>query len=146
MFHPQPTIKIIDPHQRKVYTLLTSINQPSVAIAEAPAAPAFAFIFGIWTPDESGLECYVMLYQPKRDIGLFYLHEYGGVSLENYPMLETEALQFTDSMGFMMDNLNYADQSQVTQLEMVHNFPPFMPNRKLYQAARAPLSAGAKPS
>jgi len=140
MFHINNSIKVLDPKKRQVYGMITSINQPSVALADAPASPTFGFICSLWSEDQKGIEVFIMLYQPAKDIAVFYTHEDGLISEDDYWHVENEALSFAESMGFMMDNLNFQDLSEVRQQEVIHNLPPFMSNRKLYQAAR-PVSA-----
>lgn len=139
MFNPNNSIQLLDPLERKVHALHTCINQPTVSLEGAPAAPTFAFICGVWTKDKKAIEAFIMLFQPKNNLAVFYQHETGPVNEDDYWQVENDALNFTDSMGFMMDNLFYSELSDVQQHEVLFNFPPFMANRKLYQATQ-PIS------
>jgi hypothetical protein len=136
MFEIDNSIKMLDAHEREVHALLTCINQPTVSLEGGSSASTFAFISALWTLDHKQIEIYVMLYQPKTDRGIFYTHQSGAVPEEMFWQLENDALSFTESMGFMMDNLYYSDLSEVQKQEVLYNFPPFMGNRKLYQASQ----------
>jgi hypothetical protein len=55
------------------------------------------------------------------------------VSFDQYGLLEAEAIQFAESMGFMLDNMNFRAQPPEVQARLVADLPFFrdqLPRRR----------------
>jgi hypothetical protein len=129
MFQVNSDITVLDPKARKVHTIMSCINQPPVALRQGQSKPTFAYVCTMWTADESALEVFVLLFQPETEIADFYTHQDGSVPLEWVEDIEKDALDFTESMGFMMDNLNIGDVPLENQWQTIATLPPFMTDR-----------------
>lgn len=112
---PVPREQILDLHQ--------SLNQPHLAVPGRRAGYATAYVLGL----RGAQGCAVFVYLSLRDSGecAVYVPDRGMVGIEHYGQLEAEALAFVESMGFMMDNLNFRSRSPQEQDDLVRRLPLF---------------------
>ena len=78
----------------------------------------------------------VALHLPRNGENVFYLHEQRQVAAEAYREVQDEGLHFLESMGFMLDNLNFRNMAADQQEATVKRLPLFHP----------PSAHGAAPS
>ena len=115
MFDINPEIKSIQVGRENIVTIIESINSPMVAAANKPLEPAKAFILGQRNP--SGLfSIYIYLH---------LLHDPPEIPMESYHDTELEALQFVESMGFMVDNVNFRNLAPEQQATLMDEMPMF---------------------
>lgn len=117
--------KGFSPSQEKdVVSVLHSINEPKVAAAERPAEPTRAFICTFQLmPDEVNIR--VILYLTRSRVSLVYVSEEGPCPVARRKETEAEALDFVESMGFMMDNMNLAKLSPADRKTALKELPIF---------------------
>lgn len=135
--------------KEQVVLLYQSLNQPHLAIPGRKAGPAMSFILGLRGP--AGFACFVYLFMPQSGESAVYVPSNGTVPGERFAGEEAEALGFVESMGFIMDNLNFTARPPAEQDAMIHTLPVFMREPPPAQALGAgpgalqPTSAGPRP-
>lgn len=142
MFKPEPAITHVPATREQVVALVESINQPQVSIpGKAPQAVS-GLLAGVRNANNT-LSLYVALHLPRAGENVVYVHERRQLStVEEYREVQAEGVHFLESMGFMLDNLNYANLAPAAQQELLARIPFFSPPRPPAAAAAA---AAAKP-
>ena len=84
----------------------------------------------------------VALHLPRTGENVIYLHEKRQVAAEEYREVQDEGLHFLESMGFMLDNLNFrnmgpAHQEDDAEAAPALPSPPAGPGRRRGRAGRA---------
>lgn len=131
VFEIRPELKSIQVKREQIVALIESINNPMVAAANRPLEPAKAIILGVRNP--SGLfSIYVYLHLPESNACLVYLHDSEEVPLEAYRETEMEAIQFVESMGFMLDNVNFRNLAPQQQTALMETLPLFYDNLQAF--------------
>ncbi len=128
----------------QVYSLFTSINQINLSLGDAPAASTFAYICAIQEKREGPLEVYIMLFQPKNNSSEFYRYEGGAVDSSVYAEIEAAAVEFTQNMGFMMDNMHFKKLDVEAKTELLKTLPPFTLDRSGFRSAPPVESSAPK--
>ncbi|HEY0882696.1 MAG TPA: social motility TPR repeat lipoprotein Tgl [Archangium sp.] len=108
----------------QVVQLYQSLNAPHLAIPGRKAGPAMAFVLGLRGP--SGFAVFVYLYMQQSGEAAVYVPSSGTVPAERYESEEAEALGFVESMGFIMDNLNFRGRPADEQETIIRTMPVFM--------------------
>ncbi len=130
----------------QVVSLFESLNQPHLAIPSRQAGPARAYLLGLRGPQ--GFAVFVYLYLVESAQCAVYVPDNRSVSAEQYPAAEGEALGFVESMGFIMDNLNFRGRPQAEQDMFIKTLPVFQrePPRSTAAAPGVPsgTQSGAK--
>jgi hypothetical protein len=96
-----------------------------------------------------GIFCYLLLLDTNRPI--IYLSNPPEVSFDQYGMLESDAIQFAESMGFLLDNLNFRAQPPEVQARLAQELPFFrdqIPRSRRANTGPAPVpgvGGGAPP-
>lgn len=108
----------------QVVQLYQSLNAPHLAIPGRKAGPAMAFVLGLRGP--SGFAVFVYLYLQQSGEAAVYVPSNGTVPAEQFQSEELEALGFVESMGFMMDNLNFRGRPPDEQETIIRTMPVFM--------------------
>jgi hypothetical protein len=104
--------------------LVESINQPQISIPSKPPQSVTGHLCGLRNPDGS-LSLYVSLWLPQSGENVVYVHEPRELPLEAYREAEAEGLQFLESMGFMLDNLNFRNLGPEQQQRTLDRVPLF---------------------
>jgi len=123
--------------REQVVALHQSLNSPHLAIPGKQAGPAQSYIVGI--RGANGFAVFVYLYLPESVDCAVYSSGRRNLSAEDYQADEADALAFVESMGFMLDNLNFRGLPVERQDELVKTIPLFFRDPKL-----APNSVGDK--
>ena len=108
----------------QVVQLYQSLNAPHLAIPNRKAGPAMAFVLGLRGP--SGFAVFVYLYLQQSGESAVYVPSNGTVPAEQFQSEEAEALGFVESMGFIMDNLNFRGRPPDEQETIIRTMPVFM--------------------
>ncbi len=124
MFDIHSEMKSIQVGCENIVTIIESINSPMVAAANKPLEPAKAFILGARNPS-GHFSIYVYLHLLQSKECLIYLHDPPEIPMESYHDTELEALQFVESMGFMVDNVNFRNLPPDQQVELMDQLPMF---------------------
>jgi hypothetical protein len=117
--------------------LYQSLNSPHLAIPGKQAGPAQAYILGL--RGSGGMAVFVYLYLAQAgDCAVYVSGKKPVQKAPEFQSLESEAMAFVESMGFMMDNLNFRQLSKEGQAELLRSLPVF---RKEPPKAKAASSA-----
>ena len=135
MFTPEPSLAFVPALREQVVAVVESINQPQVSVPGRPAQPVVGHLCGVRNANGT-FSIYVGVHLPKTGENVVYVHEWRQLSVEQYREVEVEGLQFLESMGFMLDNLNFRNLSPEVQEQTLRRIPLFSP-------PRAPASASA---
>jgi hypothetical protein len=127
-----------------VVALVESINQPQVSIPGKPPQAVFGRLCGVRNQNGT-LSIYVGLFLPRSAENVVYVHERAQLTLEEYRAVEVEGLAFLESMGFMLDNLNFRNLAPDVQEQTFQRTPlfhaPGAPPAPAASAAAAPAAA-----
>ncbi|MFH1018054.1 MAG: hypothetical protein V1798_07725 [Pseudomonadota bacterium] len=122
--------------EEKVLSVFQSINEPKVAAAERPAEPAQACI--VIGRDGIELEIHVVLHLKSSGVFVGYSWDEGPFSSSQRPGMEGEALDFVESMGFMMNNLSVEKMTPEQKKEVFGEMSVFGAWPKADAATREP--------
>ncbi len=133
----------------QVVALHESLNQPHLAVPGRQAGPSRAYILGLRGPQ--GFAVFVYLYMPESGQCAVYVPEHRAVPSERYQSEEADAIGFVESMGFIMDNLNFRGRSVEEQNTMISTLPVFQreapkPGGGASRSADPHGPGGAKPT
>lgn len=112
----------------QVVAVIESINAPNIGTPLGTERTK-AYIVGLRLPS-GNFTVAIYLHLIESNGVCIYAAEPLEVTLEGYPMLEAEAIQFAESMGFMLDNLNFRAKppEEIARLVQVlpffHDVPP----------------------
>ena len=126
MFKPEPSIRFVPATREQVVALVESINQPQVSIPGKASQAVSGHLCGLRNANGT-FSIYVSLHLPKAGENVVYVHDRRQLGLEEYREVEVEALQFLESMGFMLDNLNFRNLPPAAQDETLARIPLFSP-------------------
>lgn len=123
MFTIDERLKGLPAVKEQVVQLYQSLNQPHLAVPGRKAGPASGYVLGLRGP--SGFAVFVYLYMPDSGECAVYVPSNGTVAAEQYQGEESEALGFVESMGFIMDNLNFRGRPVEEQDGLIRTLPVF---------------------
>lgn len=124
MFTPLPGRLSLGVAPESVVAVIESINTPNISIPELGTEPTKAYLVGVATPAGGfGIFCYLLMMESNTPI--MYISNPPEVAFEQYGALEGDAIQFAESMGFMLDNLNYRAQPPDVLAHMIDTLPFF---------------------
>jgi hypothetical protein len=138
VFEPDPSIRYIPASREQVVALVESINQPQVSIPGKEPQAVQGFLCGLRNQNGT-FSIFASLFLPKTSENVVYVGERREVGMEEYRDVEIQGLHFLESMGFMLDNLNFRNLAEAQQVETLKRVPLFHEPR----VASAP--AGADP-
>jgi hypothetical protein len=140
LFVCRPELKTVPARPEQVVAIIESINTPMVAAEGRPLEPCQAYIMGVRNP--SGLfSIYIYLYQSQSRDCLIYLHEPPEIPMASYQQFELQALNFVESMGFMVDNTNFRSLDTEHRKELIQRLPMFYPSPAAYAQANSQPAA-----
>lgn len=143
MFSVDERLKGLPALKEQVVALYESLNQPHLAVPGRVAGPAKGYILGLRGP--SGFAVFVYLWLPQSGESAVYVPSNRAVSPEQYEGEETEALGFVESMGFIMDNVNFRGRPVEEQDQIVKTWPLFQRDAgAAQQQSRAAVASGVK--
>lgn len=144
MFQPEPSLTHVAAPREQVVAIIEAINQPQVQIPGKTAQQCHGYLCGLRNVNGT-FSIYVGLHLPRAGENVVYVHERRQLSVEEYRQVEIEGLQFLESMGFMLDNLNFRNLGADAQEKVLRRIPLFSPPRPVAQAA-APEPTGSDPA
>ncbi len=142
MFKAEPSITWVPVTREQVVAIVESINQPQVSIPGKASQQVFGHLVGIRNGNGT-FSIYVALHLPKSGENVVYVHERRQLTVEEYRVVEIEGLQFLESMGFMLDNLNFRNLAADAQDQTLGRIPLFSEPRPSGEGAGA--APGARP-
>jgi hypothetical protein len=124
MFSIEPKLTQLPATREQVVAVLESINQPHVVLPGKAPQSAQAYVCGLRNPNASfSVFVYLLLKQTLEPV--IYLGSDRQFPLERYREAEAEALTFVESMGFMMENTHFRNQTPEAQDELLKRIPAF---------------------
>ncbi len=147
-FKPEPSMTWVPASREQVVAVVESINQPQVQIPGKPSQQVFGHLCGVRNGNGS-FSIYVGLHLPKTGENVVYVHDRRQLTVEEYREIEVEGLHFLESMGFMLDNLNFRNLSPEMQDETLKRIPLFSqarPPREPPAGIAAARPAGPDPA
>jgi hypothetical protein len=123
-FKPEPGVTFVPATREQVVAVVESINQPQVSIPGKASQQVSGHLCGVRNGNGS-FSIYVGLFLPKSGENVVYVHDRRQLTVDEYQDVEGEALQFLESMGFMLDNLNFRNLSPQAQAETLKRIPLF---------------------
>ena len=143
MFTPDSSLAFVPARREQVVAVVESINQPQVSVPGRPAQPVVGHLCGVRNANGT-FSIYVGVHLPKTGENVVYVHERRQLSVEQYREVEVEGLQFLESMGFMLDNLNFRNLAADVQETTLKRIPLFSPPRQPGEAAGG--AGGGRPA
>jgi hypothetical protein len=126
MFQPEESITHVPVTREQVVSIVESINQPQVSIPGKAPQQVAGWLIGIRNANGT-FSIFVGLHLTKTGENVIYLAEKRHIAVEAYRDLEVEGLHFLESMGFMLDNLNFRNLAASAQDETFKRIPLFYP-------------------
>lgn len=142
MFTIDERLKGLPALKEQVMSLHESLNQPHLAVPGRTAGPAKGYILGLRGP--SGFAVFVYLYLPQSNECAVYVPANRAATAEQFGNEELEALGFVESMGFIMDNLNFRTRPAAEQDQLMKTVPVFQRDPSTIKA-RPGAQPAAKP-
>jgi hypothetical protein len=139
-FKPEPSITWIPATREQVVAIVESINQPQVSVPGKAPQQVTGHLCGIRNANGS-FSIYVALHLPKTGENVVYVHGRRNLGVDDYRDVEVEGLQFLESMGFMLDNLNFRNLSPEVQETTLKRIPLFSQTRPPSAAPGGPAAA-----
>ncbi|MHB1846849.1 MAG: hypothetical protein ACYCWW_18670 [Deltaproteobacteria bacterium] len=124
MFSIDPKLSHLSAKREQIVAILESVNQPIVAIPGKAPQPVQAHVCGLRNPNAT-FSIYIYLLLAQTNDQVVYVYSDPQFPLEHYRDAEAEALQFVESMGFMVENLNFRTQPPEAQEEILARVPAF---------------------
>jgi hypothetical protein len=124
--------------REQVVELLESINQPQISIPGKAAQAAQGYLCGLSNADGS-FAVFVSLFLADSGENVIYTHVPPRLARgQQYAAAEEEGRHFLESMGFILDDLNFRAMAAEQQAFAMERFPLFSAPR----AAPADRAAG----
>jgi hypothetical protein len=141
VFEPEASITHVAAAREQVVAVVESINQPQVSVPGRPPQPVSCHLIGLRNPDGT-FGIVISLHLPRTGENVVYVHEKRQLAVEGYREVELEGLQFLESMGFMLDNLNFRNLDPALQEQVLRRIPLLAPPGAAAGPA-TPVPAGA---
>jgi hypothetical protein len=138
MFTPEPSIQYVPVGREQVVAIIEGINQPQVSIPGKAPQGVSGHLCALRNANGT-YSIVVGLHLPKSGENVIYLHGKRQLSADEYRAVQDEGLHFLESMGFMLDNLNYRNMAPELQEATLKRVPIFSAAR-----AAAPVTAAEK--
>ncbi|MCL4478877.1 MAG: hypothetical protein M1381_07245 [Deltaproteobacteria bacterium] len=132
MFLSDVTIKYIKETVDEVWEIYRSVNQPNIALPDRSPEPTWAFVIAL--KKDKKMRVYIYLFQEAGRQGFFYTYEDGDVELIKAKNVFNEALDFTGSMGFIMEKTELGVSKEERE-KLIKAIPAFMQDTKAYKGS-----------
>ncbi len=124
MLRPDPTVPFVAASREQVVALVESLNQPQISIPTKPPQAAQGHLVGVRNGNGS-FSVYAVLFLTETRENVVYVHEPRELSFGEYRAAEADGLAFLESMGFMLDDLNFRSLSREAQEAALRRLPIF---------------------
>ncbi|AKU89937.1 hypothetical protein [Vulgatibacter incomptus] len=145
MFSIDPMQKHIEASPDRILSIVESINSPFVAVPGRESQATSAFIVGLRSAEgHPGLVVHLWLSQAREAV--IYTPDDAQEARRDYQGAMNAALEFCESMGFMMEDVPFRELTPEAQWEILGNLPPFQrdpaPSRLAGSSMLQPVTAG----
>jgi len=142
VFTPEPSINFVPATRDQVVAIIEAINQPQISIPGKQPQAVQGVLCSLRNANAT-FSIVVALYLPRTGENVVYLHEKRQLAAEEYREVQEEGLHFLESMGFMLDNLNFRNMAPPLQEETLKRLPLFSSPRQPAGAVAAAAPGGA---
>jgi hypothetical protein len=142
VFRPEPSITHLPIAREQVVAVVESINQPQVSVPGRPPQAVVGHLCGVRNANGT-FSIYIGLHLAKAGENVVYVNDRAQLGVDDYRTVEIEGLQFLESMGFMLDNLNFRNLAPALQAQTFDRIPLFHPPRPPAPAPAPAAAAGA---
>jgi hypothetical protein len=142
VFTPDPSIQYVPASREQVVAIIEGINQPQVSIPGKAPQGVSGHLCGLRNANGT-FSIFVALHLPKSGENVIYLPARRQVTAEEFREVQDEGLAFLESMGFMLDNLNYRNMAPELQEATLRRLPLFSPPRPPSAAPATAADAAA---
>ncbi len=133
MFICNESIQNLSSSVSDVWEIYNSVNQPNIALPGKSPEPTWAYVIAV--KKNKKMQIYIYLFREQSKEGVFYTYEKGELDLVDAKAVFDEALDFTGSMGFIMEKVELADAPE-TRKEAIKSMPAFLSDLKTYKSAQ----------
>lgn len=141
MFEISKDKSYVTAEREQVARLMMSFNEPMVAPSRHSAQPTQAYICTL--KEGEGFSVYIYLYLTIEKIGIIYEYTDKITDTQSLQTAEDEALQFTDDMGFIVDDLNFEYLEISEQNKLLASISLFKTPAEVVIKGRTPEVEGA---
>ncbi len=124
MFAAEPRIRHLPAQRERIVAIHTSVNRPPLTLPGKPNQPVQAAVVGISAGQRFGVFIHLFLTQSLEAI-VYADPARATVAASDYRQLEGDGLAFVESLGFIMESVNYRDLSAEAQAQLLHALPCF---------------------
>jgi hypothetical protein len=142
MFRPEPRIPYLPVSREQVSALIEGINQPQIQIPGRAAQPAVGHLCSVKNGNGT-CSVYVSLHLPASGENVVYVHDPHELTPDAYAEAEHEGLSFLESMGFMLDDLQFRKLAPQAQDETLRRIPLFTAPASAQKADAPPKEPSA---
>lgn len=125
MFTLDPTLTHLDATRDRVASISESVNHPHVGVPGREAQATSGFVVGMRNDDDT-YAIYVYLWLTRSREAVVYPLNDRRLDADEYEGAQAEALQFCESMGFIMESVPYRNLRPEAQDELLATLPPFL--------------------
>ena len=136
MYELLDNVNYLEVAKENVVAIIESINKPMVAAMGRSLEPSKSYIVGMRNAASGQFTIYIYLHLTDSNDSLIYVHDPAEIPMESYHEQELEALGFVESMGFMVDNVNFRTMSPEQQDHLLQTLPVFQADLKAWARAR----------
>jgi hypothetical protein len=137
MFTIEPRIRYLPATREQVVSIIASLNRPHIGVPGKAAQEVQAYVVGIKS-NTGNLTAFVYLFLTESHEPVVYIDpDHLRVSLDDFAAAEAEAVAFVESMGFMLENLNFGSLPPEQQNELLVTVPCFQPESKANPAGES---------
>ncbi len=145
MFTIVHDLKYIGTDRENIVGIIEAVNLPLVAAEGKPLERARVWIIGAMNPAGS-FSIYIYLHLIENNVCQIYLCDPMEITREEYAAMEQEALDFVESMGFIVENTNFRNLSKQHQQEMIDSIPAFFEDINRFAQALPHQASGIEVS
>lgn len=125
MFAADPRIRCLPAQRERIVAIHTSVNRPPLTLPGKPNQPVQATVVGISSGSLFGVFVHLFLTQSLEAI-VYVDAARATVQADGYRSLEEDGIAFVESLGFIMESLNYRDMSAEEQGQALKTLPCFL--------------------
>lgn len=140
VFQPDASLAYLPVSRGQVTSLLESINQPQISIPGRAAQGAQAYLCGV-RHDDGSCAVFVSLFLSDTGENVVYAHAPARLPPGRYAAAAEEGRHFLESMGFILDDLNFRSMPAEQQALAMERVPLFSAPRTAPPADRAATPA-----
>ncbi|MCL4479032.1 MAG: hypothetical protein M1381_08055 [Deltaproteobacteria bacterium] len=130
MFIGNESVKNLSSSLDAVWEVHGSVNQPVIALPDKSPEPTWAHVIAI--KKDKKMQIVIYLFREQSREGVFYTNEGGDVELIHAKAVFNEALDFTGSMGFIMEKVELGDTNEQREA-VLKSIPAFLSDLKTYK-------------